>query len=325
MTKTASEKVRLGVFVIAGSLFLLAAAYLIGNNQNLFRKSFTINTVFTNVNGLQKGNNVRFAGINVGTVKAMEMESDTAIRIYMVIEEKMLGFIRKDAIATIGSDGLVGNMIVNIIPGTGSTETIRDGDQIVSYTRIGTEDMLNTLSTTNENAAMLMADLLKITRSLTQGKGTLGRLLNDTVMATDLQQTLVNLKQASYRTNHVFSQLDGMIKDIRQKENVAGILLQDTLAGKKVKNIITNLEASSTGMNDMVQNLNDVVLELRDGKGPLNYIATDTLLVRQLEATMHNIEEGTGRFNENMEALKHNFLFRGYFRKQEKQQNRKIK
>ncbi|UGU14673.1 MlaD family protein [Sinomicrobium kalidii] len=322
MKKTASEKIRLGIFVITAGVFLLVAVYLIGNNQSLFGKTFTINTVFTNVNGLQSGNNVRFSGINVGTVKAVEMENDTTIRVYLVIEEKMLKHIKKDAIATIGSDGLVGNMILNIIPGKNSVEHVQEGDQIASYTKIGADDMLNTLNVTNENAALLTADLLKVTQALTRGDGTLGRLLNDTVMAADLGQTVINLKHASYRTDRIIRDLDLRLKDIRLDESVAGVLLKDTIAGAKMRHIIANLESSSVEMNDMVKNLNNLVGEIKDGKGALNYLATDTTLVRRLERTMQNIEEGTGSFNENMEALKHNFLFRGYFRRLEREQRK---
>jgi len=322
MTKTSSENIRLGIFVIIGSLFLLMAIYFIGNYNGIFGKTFTINAVFTNVNGLQKGNNVRFSGVDVGTVRDIEMETDTTVRVYMVIEEKMLKHIKKDAIATIGSDGLVGNMIVNIIPGRNSQEYVQNGDQIVSYTRIGTEDMLNTLSVTNENAALLTADLLKVIRSLTHGEGTLGRLLNDTIMAGDLQEAVRNLKYTSIHADKTLLELENMVQRISFDESVAGILLADTVAGKKMKNLITDLEVSGKEINQMTKELNDFVSVLKESKGTVNYLVQDTTLVQQLESIMKNVDEGTGRFNENMEALKHNFLFKGYFKKKEKQEKK---
>ena len=187
----------------------------------------------------------------MGTVRDIEMETDTTVRVYMVIEEKMLKHIKKDAIATIGSDGLVGNMIVNIIPGRNSQEYVQNGDQIVSYTRIGTEDMLNTLSVTNENAALLTADLLKVIRSLTHGEGTLGRLLNDTIMAGDLQEAVRNLKYTSIHADKTLLELENMVQRISFDESVAGILLADTVAGKKMKNLITDLEVSGKEINQM--------------------------------------------------------------------------
>ena len=140
MRKTTSEKLKLGILVSIGLLVFIAAIYFIGQRQNIFAKTFSVSTNFNNVNGLIKGNNVRYSGINVGTVKTISMINDSTINVTMVIEEKMIHHIKKDAIATIGTDGLVGNMIVNIIPGNGKEGGILPGDIIKSYTKIGTDD-----------------------------------------------------------------------------------------------------------------------------------------------------------------------------------------
>ncbi|MGB5818928.1 MAG: MlaD family protein [Saonia sp.] len=322
MGKTASDKIRLGIFVVLGTVFLVVAAYLIGNNQDLFSKTFTISTIFNNVNGLQLGNNVRFSGINVGTVKGIDMENDSTIRVRMAIEQRMQTHITKDAIASIGSDGLVGNMIVNIIPGRESSKRIQEGDEIPSYSKIGTDDMMSTLNVTNQNAALLTADLLKVTQSLTQGKGTLGRLLNDSVMANDLQVTITNLKHASGQATLVIGELNEIIRSTHFNESPVGVLLNDTISGGKIKNIISNLETSSREVDEMVKNLNTVVNDFKKGDGAIHYLTSDTTLVQSLEISMKNIEEGTARFNENMEALKHNFLTRRYFKKQKKNEKR---
>ena len=128
MIRTNHEKLKLGVFVIIGSLMFMGAIYLIGARQNMFAKTFSISANFNNVNGLLQGNNVRYSGINVGTVKTISMINDSTINVNMVIVEKMVKHIKKDAIATIGTDGLVGNMIVNIIPGEGNAPVISLGD-----------------------------------------------------------------------------------------------------------------------------------------------------------------------------------------------------
>lgn len=318
MAKSTLENLRLGIFVILGTVLLLIAVYLIGNRQNMFGKTFLISAVFKNANGLQNGNNVRFSGINVGTVNKIEMINDTTIQVNMIIEEKMLAHIKKDAIATIGSDGLVGSMLINILPGEESAALIDPRDELQSYSKIATQDMLSTLNVTNENAALLTADLLKVTQSLTQGKGTLGRLLNDTVMATNLEQIIANLKQVSLYTNTTVTELNRIIKSINFEESIAGVLLSDSLSAEKMRNIIVNLENSSIEIKNMTKDLNLVVGEVKNGKGTINYLATDTIFVNRLDTTMKNIEQGTERFNENMEALKHNFLTRGYFRKLEK-------
>ena len=308
MDKTTSEKMKLGIFVIIGTILLLFGAYQIGNQENLFGDTFTINAVFKNVNGLKKGNNVRYSGVNIGTVKGIEMENDTAVRVSMQIQQKMGNHIKKNALAAIGSDGLVGNMVINIVPGNENASLVQEGDEIQSLSKTATADMLNTLSVTNENAALLTQDLLKVTGSLNRGEGTLGRLLNDTLMANNLHQTLVNLNYASKAANATINDFNKIVGRFDTDESVAGVLLADSISGVKMRNVISHLETSSIEIEKMTEDLNMVVGGIKDGKGALNYLTTDTVLVNQLQNTMKNVDQGVERFNENMEALKHNFL-----------------
>ena len=325
MERSTGEKIRLGIFVLFGTALLVVAAYLIGNRQNMFGSTFTIHAVFRNVSGLQKGNNVRYSGINVGTVRRMQMVNDTTIVVSMMLQENIIRHVKSDAIATIGSDGLVGSMIVNIVPGNGSSSQVSSGDTIVSYSRIGAEDMLSTLNKTNENAALLTADLLQVTDALKQSRGTLGRLLNDTTMARDLQQTIKNLRIASSTANNTLAQLNNLLDKENYKGSVAGVIFTDTAMGQQLRTTLTNLELSSQKIASMSNNLDSIVGGLAEGEGALHYLAKDTTFVRNMDATMRNLEEGTARFNENMEAMKSSFLTRGYFKKQEKEAKKAAK
>lgn len=325
MERSSVEKVRLGIFVILGTALLVVAAYLIGNRQNMFGATFTIHAVFKNVNGLQKANNVRYSGINVGTVKRLHMINDSTICVSMILQENIIKHIKTDAIATIGSDGLVGSMIVNILPGNGQAPLVSSGDTITSYSRIGAEDMLSTLNKTGENAALLTADLLQITEALKRGQGTLGRLLNDTVMARNLEHTIQNLKIASSNANTTIKQVNELLDQENYRNSVVGILLTDTISGQRLKNTLLNLETSSEEIVSMSGKLDSLITNIAEGEGALNYLATDTVLVRNLDATVRHLEKGTARFNENMEAMKSSFLTRGYFKKQEKEARKAAK
>lgn len=325
MKKTASQKLKLGVFVVVGTLLLIAALYSIGNRQNLFGSNIIIFTQFKNVNGLELGNNVRYSGINVGTVSKIRMIRDNQILVEMLIQEKIGKHIKKDAVATIGSDGLVGNMIVNIIPRESKKPPVISGDTIQSYSKIGTDDMLTTLNVTNENAALLTADLLKITTEIIEGKGTIGLLINDSIMANDLKRTMYELRKASAGASLAITELKEIISSINQSESVAGVLLSDSVSGQKMKTILGNLEQSSMDISEVSKNLNVVLKDIKEGEGALNYLAKDPALVKNIDSTMNNIKEGTQRFNQNMEALRHNFLFRGYFKKLEKEKNKESK
>jgi phospholipid/cholesterol/gamma-HCH transport system substrate-binding protein len=317
MEKTATEKIRLGLFVITGLTIFVLAIYFIGNKQQMFGKTENLTAVFNNVGGLQLGNNVRFSGINVGTVRGIEIVNDTTINVNMQIEKSYFKYIKKDAIASIGSDGLVGSVIINILPGIGNTREVQPGDIIKSNKRIRTDDMLTTLNTTNQNAAILTSDLLAITNDINNGKGTIGILLRDTAMANDVKQTIHNLKIASQKTTQTIDNLNSQMAALDNKNNVIGVL-KDTIVANKIKKIINHLDQTSKDINKVVANLNTTVLNAKEGKGAINYLSNDPKLVVKIDSTMNNINEASKKLNENLEALKHNWFFRGYFKKQEK-------
>ena len=318
MEKTTSQKIRLGLFVIIGLLLFILAIYFVGSKQKMFGKTYHLEAVFNNVNGLQLGNNVRYSGINVGTVLGIEMNNDTIIKVDMIIDKTIFPFIKKDAVATISSDGLVGNMIVNIIPGKGLFPSVEPGDKIRSQNKVRTEDILNTLNVTNVNASKLSFDLLKITKQINEGKGTIGTLLNDTLMAKDLKETIKYLKTTGKGTAESIAELKKVIQSLDKKDNVIGVI-KDTAVANKIKNVVNNLDQSTKEINKVVSNLNATIGNAKDGKGAINYLSNDSKLVGKIDSTMTNINQASFRLNENLEAIKHNFLFRGYFRKLEKE------
>lgn len=324
MEKTASQKINLGIFVIIGLLIFVLAVYFIGQKQNMFGKTNHLQTVFNNVNGLQLGNSVRYSGISVGTVRGIEMINDTTIRVDMIIDKSIFSYIKKDAIATIGSDGLVGNMIINIIPGKGNQPSVASGEEIRSFNRIRTEDMLSTLNITNQNAAALTANLLKITNEIIKGKGTIGTLLNDTLVSKDLAETIRNLKLTAKSTSESMQKTDQLIASLDNKNNVLGVV-KDTAVANDLKKTIINLRKSSAEINKVVANLNATILNIKEGKGAVNYLANDPKLVRKIDSTMTNINAASIKLNEDLEAMQHSFLLRGYFKKQEKEKAKAAK
>lgn len=317
MEKTASQKIRLGLFVIIGLILFVLTIYFIGSKQQMFGKTEQLTAVFNNVAGLQLGNNVRYSGINVGTVRGIEIVNDSTINVEMQIDKTVFPHIKKNAVATIGSDGLVGSVIINIIPGQGEAPPVQPGDFIKSNNRVRTDDMLSTLNVTNENAAQLTADLLKITNDINNGKGTIGVLLRDSAMANDLKATIHNLKITSEKTSKTMDNLNRQIAGLDHKDNVIGVL-KDTVVGNKIRHIVTNLDSSSQEITKVVANLNSTISNAKDGKGAINYLSNNPTLVKQIDSTMTNINQASQKLNENLEALKSNFLFRGYFKKQEK-------
>ena len=234
MEKNNSYKFKLGLFVIIGMTLFIIATYYIGNKQNMFGKTFNIHAIFNNANGLQIGCNVRYSGVSVGTVKGIEMYNDTTVKVDMIINNEFLKHIKKDAIASINSDGLVGNMIINISPGKNSNVPIEPGDVLISSNRLKTDDALNTLNVSNENVALLSADLLKITHQITSGNGLLGSITYDSLLVKDLKEILQYIKITGQKTGASMSSLNKLIHSLDNKDNIIGVL-KDTSVANQVK------------------------------------------------------------------------------------------
>lgn len=319
MKITNAQKVKLGMFVLLTGVILIISLYFIGKKQNLFGDTFKITSVFSNVNGLKLGNNVRYAGINIGTVNEIKMINDTTICVDMIIEEGIRKHMKRTAFAVIGSDGLVGSMVVNILPGDADGQVLKEGDTLYSVKKKSTNDMMSTLSITNDNAAELSKELLKIAQSINEGKGTLGLLVNDEDMGADLKVTIANLKKSSEDAAKVIHEIQEVVNSANNQDNLLHVLLKDSVAADQFGAIIENVELASKHMNQLIENLNETVVNIQQSEGAFNHIINDTVLVQDIDETVKNIKKGSEMLNENLEALRHNTFFRGYFKKQEKE------
>jgi phospholipid/cholesterol/gamma-HCH transport system substrate-binding protein len=197
MKKDKGSRIRLTLFVLTGIILLGAAIYFIGQRQRLFSKTFKVNTVFKDVTGLQIGNNVRFAGINIGTVSDIEITGDSTVQVEMQLATDTRKFVKKDAIAVIGSDGPLGNRIIKLSPGTSGQAPVADNDMLKSVTATSLDDVLANLKVTTDNASSITGDLAVIMDNIRQGKGAIGQLLMDSAFAKNMDQTLINLKQGA--------------------------------------------------------------------------------------------------------------------------------
>ena len=188
--------------------------------------------------------------------------------------------------------------------------------------RVRTDDILSTRHVTNKNAALLTSDLLEITKKIKNGRGTFGLLLNDTIMSNDLKQTLKNLKITTQGTSESVKNLNLIVSSLNKKENVLGVL-NDSAIATKMKKIVVNLHKTSNEIEKVVNNLNETILNAKDGNGTINYLSNDPNLVKKIDTTITNINEASKLLNQDLEALKHSFLLKGYFKKQEKEKKKK--
>lgn len=196
-SNTPQFKVRLGIFITGGLLLFIAAIFIIGKQKNLFNPVFRVVTTFHNISGLQVGNNIRFAGINVGTIDDINIINDSSVKIVMSIRTEVQNFIKSDCIAGIGSEGIIGDRILTLSQGGLNASVIKEGDNIASFEPIETDAIMTSVKVSAENAEIITDQLAEIMIKINSGNGTLGKLIQDSTIAENFNQTIKNLKSSS--------------------------------------------------------------------------------------------------------------------------------
>lgn len=319
-TETA-KNIRVGLFVLIGGIVFITAMYLIGNKQNLFGSTFRISANFHNVNGLRVGNNVRFGGINVGTIVSVDFVNDSTISVGMKIEDETQQFIKKNSLASVGTDGLMGNKLINLNTVYGESPTIEEGDVIESLHPIETDEMIRTLNRTNEDVSVIVKNLKLITQKV-NSPNTLWNILMDTVIAENVKNAIVNIKMTTNRTATISGDLTDIVTHIKEGKGTVGALLTDTLFSQKLNQTIVNVKIISDTLAYISGDLRNVTQKIKNGEGAIGTILMDTTFVNNLNQSMINIKNGSKALDENMEALRHSILLKRYFKKQEKEDNK---
>lgn len=292
-------KVRLGVFVAGGFILLILAIFLIGRQKNLFNPVFKLTTTFYNVSGLQVGNNVRFSGINIGTVATIKIINDSTIQVGMIIKEDVQPFIKTDCLATIGSEGIIGDRILIIMQGSSNAASVVDGQMLLSSEPVEMDAIVASLQISAINAEVVTKQLAEIMTDVNHGKGTVGRLIQDSTIAENISDIIINFKDMSSGAEEKLAIIMNSLNT-----NIDSIMAS------------LNLTAANTEMT--TGQMNAIMTEINEGDGTLGLLVRDTAMSGDLSQTFENLKESSKSLNENLEALKSSFLLRGYFKRQEK-------
>jgi len=312
------HNIKLGIFVIIGGVLLIFGLYSIGKNKNMFGKTFKLTSVFYDVNGLTVGNNVRYSGIDVGTVEKIEIINDSAVSIEMLIDDKIKQFIRKNSIASIGTDGLMGNKIVNISPGTTADRLVQENDVIQSLRSVNTEEMLRTLELTNSNVASISSNLKDITENVNKSKGTLYTVLMDTTLAKNVELTLKNIQLVSTNLVQTSSHLSIIVNDVNHGKGTIGLLLNDTTLPNDLRIAVKKVKEGSEQFYNITNDVTEILNQINSGNGVMNGLLKDSVMAENLKTSLTNIDSASKKLDDNLEALKHSFLLRGYFKRLER-------
>ena len=288
MKKKINHKVRLGIFISLGIAVLIFAIYFIGEKQQLFINTFRLSGVFKDVAGLQIGNNVRLSGINVGTIDNITIISDTSVRVVIFVDENTRQFIKKDAVASIGSEGLMGNKVLVISPGTGGKKTIENDDVIATTQPIDMDEIMKSLKTTIDNTADITGNLAKISTNIESGEGTIGRLMMDKSWRQDIESTIINLKEGS----------DGF-KVVMDK---AGELDSILIAIKSTIRYTSNITAD----------LATITNSLQSGEGTIGRLLMNTTAAENFDSTMFYMKESSAALKLLLEKAQGSWLLGGF-------------
>jgi phospholipid/cholesterol/gamma-HCH transport system substrate-binding protein len=204
MRKDSPKLIRLGTLVAGGVALFILAIFFISAKQYLFKETFQLNVLFNDAGGVRKGDFVRYAGVRIGMVSDVKFENDTTVRVELNIEEEMHPYIKEDAIASIVSDGLVGNKIINIKPGKtdhASARMVADNATLYGKNRIDTDEVLDQLNAMNNDASRILENLNHISEAMIEGSGLLPTLFSDTTLGEDLQAIISSTRESSAKLN----------------------------------------------------------------------------------------------------------------------------
>jgi phospholipid/cholesterol/gamma-HCH transport system substrate-binding protein len=296
--------IRIGIFVVLGVAAVVVGVFLIGKEEGLFRQSFRVSSYFTTIEGLRTGASVRLSGVDVGIVDRIAISPNNKVRIELKLRTTVKGFIKKDSYAMIEQEGLVGSKYVSLSVGSASAEDVADGDVLLSREPFRLSVILEDAQGMIANTRRATDEFAKILASVNAGRGTLGKLITDEDVYTSMKRATAQADSSLRRTAEEFANIPKFISGVSEN------LFQVT---KTIDKVITDVDS-------VVVSARDILAKVNHGQGTLGGLIVqrqiyDSLLVivQKGIAMAEEARDGAGRFNENMEALRHNWFFKGYF------------
>jgi len=304
-----------GVFVFIGLVFLLSGVLIVGNLRETFNRKMNVVSLFDDVGGLQKGNNIWLSGVKIGTVDKLNFYGKSQVEVSMNIEIKAQKYIPKDAKVKISSDGLIGNKILVIYGGTETAMVVQDGDTLGVEKTFTSEDMINTFQENNKNLLAITTDFKAISKKIVSGEGTIGKLLNDTSVYTNINAATKSLQNATVKAQQLIGSLSAFSSNLNKKGTLANELTTDTMVFKSVKASVLHLQQMTDTATVFIANLKQASANPNSAIGVMLH---DVEAGAYLKESLKNLESSSKKLDEDLEAAQHNFLLRGYFKKKAK-------
>jgi len=311
-----------GIFIFLGVAIFIWTVLTLGSQKNTFEKSILVKTYFQNVNGLQKGNNIWFSGVKVGTIENVSLIGNEKVEVDMNIDQKSVPYIHKNAKAKLSTDGLIGNKIIEIYGGSSQSPAISNGDVLNNQELLSTDEMMSTLSKNNDNLLAITANLKIISNKMAEGQGSVGKLLNDETFANELTKTVVTLRNASANLQQLSANVSHYTARLNDSGTLANDLVSDTVIFSKLRSTVGQLQEVANKSSEVINSLqgaaNTVNEGLKNTNAPAGMLLGDEKTGAALKTTMENLQSASVKLNDDLEAVQHNFLLRGFFKKKAK-------
>ncbi|MDP3915327.1 MAG: MlaD family protein [Bacteroidota bacterium] len=305
-----------GIFVFIGLIFFLAGILIVGNLRETFNRKMELVSLFDDISGLQPGNNIWFSGVKIGTVRSLNFHGKSQVKVNMNVATKARQYIRKDAKVKISNDGLIGNKILVIYGGTDAFAEVQEGDTLEVEKTFTSEDMINTAQENNKNILAITNDVKAITKKLANGEGSIGKMLEDSLMYTNINATIVSLQKASAKAQQMLNSLADFSSNLNKKGTLANELTTDTVVFKSVKASVLQLQQMADTATAFIANIKQVSSNPNTAIGVMMH---DEKSGARLKETIKNLESSSKKLDDDLEAVQHNFLLRGFFKKRAKE------
>jgi len=307
-----------GVFLSLGLVIFILGVFTLGGQQKSFDKSIHISSVFDDVAGLKKGNDIWFSGVKVGTISSIKFVGISQVNVLMKVDQNTQQYIHRNSGVRISSDGLIGNKIIVIDGGSPQAPVVQDGDVLQAEKLLSTDDMLKTLQQNNQNLLAITTDFKLLSHKILQGKGTVGALLADSTMGVQLRNSMRNLEAATASAARLATQLNQFSNKMNTKGGLADKLLTDTATFNRIKGAVTQLQQAAANAAVLTNNLNKASNKLNSTDNTLGVLLNDPKGAAQVQSTLNNLQQSSIKLNEDLEAAQSNFLLKGFFKKKAK-------
>lgn len=314
--KKQKKALQLGIFIAAAIILFVVAVYLIGSQGNLFSSTTELHSSFKDIRGLTVGNNVRFAGINVGTVNDIKIVSDTSVIVTMSVRDKYTQFIFKDSRVEIGQEGLMGGKIVLISSGNPESGRVKQHDYLLVKEGIDIQGMITQAQLMLEEATGTISNLRSVTAKIDSGNGDFAKLINDDILTSQLNA-------ATSKISSSLNNIDQITSKINEGKGDLGKLINDDNITTEMNQILTSLNSTAKTADSTLIQIHKTTYTLNNGEGTLPRLLNDAKMANNIDTTVAKVDQGVVEITRAANTIADSWIFRLFSKKKNKEKTDK--